>query len=376
MAQKKKVGIITFHASHNYGSMLQAYALQQVILGMGHDCEIINFRTERQREFYRPMFMRGEFIDRLKRSVVYAPYISAWRKKHRLFECFLNEKYHLSHGEYATLEELECAGLNYDVYISGSDQIWNTRAFDFDWAYLLPFAGSSRRVAYAPSMGPVPFQSISSEDKAKKMADLLGHYDCISVREQQTRKMVTQLTGRDCAVVLDPTLLISPEVWSEMAGDTPLIKGDYIFLYTPWYDENVYMEAGKISNQSQMPVINSLLHTELLLNLKIMRQHFNFHLTTGPIEFLNLCKFAKYTIGRSFHLAAFSIIFRKPFYAVEGMKDSRVIDLLRLTGLEQRGIDVSSNFSKIPLTVEYDAAHHQLSSARELSLEWLHKSLS
>lgn len=47
----KKVGIITFHASHNYGSMLQAYALQQVIIGMGFDCEIINFRTKRQKNF-------------------------------------------------------------------------------------------------------------------------------------------------------------------------------------------------------------------------------------------------------------------------------------------------------------------------------------
>ena len=140
MALKQKVGIITFHASHNYGSMLQAYALQQVILEMRHDCEIINFRTERQREFYRPIFVRGSFFDRLKRRMFYALHISSWKKKYRLFEAFLNEKYHLSQGEYATLEDLENAALDYTVYISGCDQIWNTHAFDFDFAYLLPFA--------------------------------------------------------------------------------------------------------------------------------------------------------------------------------------------------------------------------------------------
>lgn len=375
MAQKRKVGIITFHASHNYGSMLQAYALQQVVLGMGHDCEIINFRTARQREFYRPMFIRGTFTDRLKRSLVYAPYISSWRKKHQLFERFLNEKYRLSHGEYATLEELERAGHDYDVYISGSDQIWNTRAFDFDWAYLLPFAKGSRRVAYAPSMGPVPFQSISS-DKAEKMAQLLSGYGYLSVRERQTMEKIAQLTNKDCVVTLDPTLLIEPETWDEMAGDTPLIKGDYIFLYTPWYDANVYMEAERMSRRLKMPVVISLLHEGLIPNLKIMRKRFKCRLATGPMEFLNLCKFARYTVGRSFHLVAFSIIFRKPFYAIDGMKDSRVIDLLQLTGLEQRSVSSEEDFAGIPLAVDFDIVHSRLSDAREGSLEWLRKSLS
>lgn len=375
MARKKKVGIITFHASHNYGSMLQAYALQQMVIRMGHDCEIINFRTAKQREYYRPPFVKGSLIDRLKRYIVYAPYISTWRKKHRLFERFLNEKYCLSHGEYVTLEELERAGLDYDVCISGSDQIWNTCAFDFDWAYLLPFAKGSRRVAYAPSMGPVPFQSISS-DKAEKMARLLSGYGYLSVRERQTMEKIAQLTNKDCVVTLDPTLLIEPEAWDEMAGDTPLIKGDYIFLYTPWFDEDVYIEAEHMSRHHNMPVVVSLLHEKLVYNLKIIRKHFVCRLATGPMEFLNLCKFARYIVGRSFHLVAFSIIFRKPFYAIDGMKDSRVIDLLQLTGLEQRSVSSEEDFAGIPLAVDFDIVHSRLSDARERSLEWLRKSLS
>ena len=376
MARKKKVGIITFHASHNYGSMLQAYALQQTVIGMGYDCEIINFRTVRQREFYRPIFVRGSFIDKAKRCVFYAPYIYAWKKKHWLFERFLNEKYHLSREAYNTLGDLEKADLDCDIYISGSDQIWNTRAFDFDWAYLLPFAGNSRRVAYAPSMGPVPFQSISSEDKAARMAKLLSGYDHLSVRERQTMEKIAQLTNKDCVVTLDPTLLIELDAWSKMAGDTPLIKGDYIFLYTPWYDEIVYLEAERMSRRLKMPVVISLLHEGLIPNLKIMRKRFKCRLATGPMEFLNLCKFARYTVGRSFHLVAFSIIFRKPFYAIDGMKDSRVIDLLQLTGLEQRSVSSEEDFAGIPLAVDFDIVHSRLSDARERSLEWLRKSLS
>ena len=77
----KKIGIITFHASHNYGSMLQAYALQQTVLGMGLDCEIINFRTNIQTEHFKPPFMRGTIQGKIKRFIQYLPYCySLFRK--------------------------------------------------------------------------------------------------------------------------------------------------------------------------------------------------------------------------------------------------------------------------------------------------------
>lgn len=373
MAQKKKVGIITFHASHNYGSMLQAYALQQIIFGMGYDCEIINFRTKRQREFYRPTFVRGSFIGRIKRSIFYAPYISSWKKKHQLFELFLEEKYHLSAKEYSTLEELERATLNYDIYISGSDQIWNTCAFDFDWAYFLPFAGHARRVAYAPSMGPSPLQSINSVEKAEKIAKLMHYYDFISVRELQTREKIMQFTDIECAVTLDPTLLIGAEIWNKMAGDTPLIKGNYIFLYTPWFNEAIYTEAERMSKAMNMPIVVSLLHNGWRNNRRITRKPYLCHLATGPIEFLNLCKFATFNIGKSFHLVVFSILLRTPFYAMNGMKDSRVRDLLVQTGLEALGRSLPEN-AVLPV-IDFDEAHRRIAKASRLSLEWLHNSL-
>ena len=375
MMEKKKVGIITFHASHNYGSMLQAYALQQTVLGMGCECEIINFRTERQQEFYRPIFSRGSFIDRLKRSLFYAPYLSSWKKKHQLFEKFIKERYHLSQKKYTTLEELEQADLDYDIYVSGSDQIWNTSALDFDWAYFLPFAGNSRRVAYAPSMGPLPHQLTFSKEMAVKTAELLKSYNHISVREQQTMEIVTQLTDADYTVTLDPTLLVEPQKWSIMAGEAPLIKGNYIFLYTPWYNADVYEEANRMSKTLKIPIVISLFHDGALANLKIMRRHYYCRLSSGPLEFLNLCKFATYTIGKSFHLVAFSILFRKPFFAINGMEDSRVIDLLKLTGLEHRSVSPIKGFSTIPTQIDFDEVHHRLADAKKQSLNWLRESL-
>ena len=137
MKRKEKVGIITFHASHNYGSMLQAYALQQTILNMGYDCEIINFRTFRQKNYYRPEFLRGALIGQFNRILLYLPFIFPLWKKHCKFEQFLNEKFRLSSKEYTTEDELKLTKFKYDIYISGSDQIWNPLTFDFDFAYLL-----------------------------------------------------------------------------------------------------------------------------------------------------------------------------------------------------------------------------------------------
>ena len=167
----KKVGIITFHAAYNYGSMLQAYALQQVILSMGYDCEIINFRSPAQKRQYKPIFVVGSLYGRCVRFIIQAAYVWGILKKQRLFEQFLNSELKLSYNEYGTLEDLENAGFNYDYYISGSDQIWNVYCNDFNYAYFLPFVKSGKRIAYAPSMGAQ--LSIKTYKDRKKVIDLL-----------------------------------------------------------------------------------------------------------------------------------------------------------------------------------------------------------
>lgn len=148
----KKVGIITFHASHNYGSMLQAYALQQTVLRLGCECEIINLRTQLQRKIYSPFFMYKGWAKKLK-ALRYPRLAIEDIKKHQKFEQFLHEKYILSPHTYTTAEELKNANLDYDCYISGSDQIWNTSCADFLTSYFFDFVKHGKRIAYAPVWG-------------------------------------------------------------------------------------------------------------------------------------------------------------------------------------------------------------------------------
>lgn len=371
---RKKVGIITFHASHNYGSMLQAYALQQTILGMGLDCEIINYRTRIQKEHFKPPFMRGTILGKVKRFMLFLPYCYSLFRKFKLFEEFLSYHYKLSDKEFSSLSELNEANLPYDVIISGSDQIWNTYCFDFDWAYFLPFAKSAYRVAYAPSLGPTPFHSIRTEME-QQIESFLRAYDAISVRDSLAQKELKRLTSIECPIMIDPTLLLPIHDWHDMAGNTPIIKGKYVFLYTPWYEKPVFDAAMVISKKLGVPVVVSQLYDSWKRNSWIVNKNFKSCISTGPKEFLNLCKFSTCTIGASFHVVVFSILFNTPFYAVDGMKDSRVSELLSMTGLESRIWDSQQPPVEISLNLNFNQAMDAIGIKRNNCIEWLRKEL-
>lgn len=371
---KKKVGIITFHASHNYGSMLQAYALQQTVSGMGFDCEIINFRTKVQTEHFKPPFMRGTMQGKIKRFIQFLPFYYSLFKKFELFEMFLTSYYKLSDKEFSSLAELNEANLPYDTIISGSDQIWNTYCFDFDWAYFLPFAQSAHKVAYAPSLGPTPFHSIRI-GMEQQIKSLLEAYDALSVRDSLAQKELKKLTGIEYPIMLDPTLLLPIQSWHNLAGNTPIVKGKYVFLYTPWYEKPVFDAAKTISKELGIPVVVSQLYDRWKYNSWIVDKTFKPHISTGPKEFLNLCKFATCTVGASFHVAVFSILFQTPFYAVNGMEDSRVAELLTMTGLESRSWDMQCPCG-LSLNLNFNQAMDFLKNKRSNSIEWLRKELA
>lgn len=362
-----KVGIITFHASHNYGSMLQAYALQQTVLSLGHKCEIINLRTAAQKSFYKPFFKLPGFRKKIK-ALVYPKLAFDDYRKHRLFEYFLQKNLILTNEEYHSATELAAADLDFDAYISGSDQIWNTICFDHASSYFLDFVKSGKRIAYAPSMGPRP--EVEVADKfTPAIKEYLRHYSAVSVREKRTADRVRQICGIDPQIVADPTLLLSQEEWSALAGSKPLIDGKYMLIYTPWYDDykNLYVLAAKFAESRNIIIISS---TQEGYRIWGRNPKFKYLPATGPIEFLNLVKYSQGVFCGSFHAVVFSLIFGKPFYTYKGMDDSRISQLLKLTGLE---ISAESTAS-IDSTVFSDA-YQKLNPFIESSRRYLKDSL-
>lgn len=323
-----KVGILTFHSAHNYGSMLQAFALHKVVSEMGHDCEIINFRTERQRQYYKSS------LKFWLKSFLSSPLLCRdLRTKSLLFEDFLSRHIALSMSEFHSYRDLEENAQGYDAYISGSDQIWNVGCYDWDKSYCLGFVKSGRKIAYAPSMGPEPESQILSDSRRlSELCQYIKKYDRISVRESKTAEIVGKLTGNIPQTTLDPTLLVPVEKWETLASGNPSVKGEYLLIYTPWCIPSFYKQCVELGRQLGLKIVSTL---DYCYDSYRFDQNVIYKVATGPCEFLNLVRNARIVAGASFHAVAFAIIFGKQFYAYKGMDDSRVSSLLNLTGLTE-----------------------------------------
>lgn len=367
-----KAGIITFHASHNYGSMLQAYALQKIVESLGHECEIINFRTRRQRFVYRPFFINCSKIRTLRHFLFNTRLTCGELLKHIRYERFMNEEMNLSPIEYQDYASLCNAILPYDLYISGSDQIWNTACGDWDEAYGLGFARMGKKIAYAPSMGPMPKEDIDADnEKLSKLLAMIREYDFVTVREKGTADRICQLSGLRFQTALDPTLLLSKEQWLKLESDMPIVDGDYAFLYAPWENAELTGKAMEISRRLGIKLVSTMFYDYGKGDNGIICK-----VSAGPKQFLNLIRNARLVIGASFHAAAFSIIFGKQLYAFRGMNDSRISSLLSLAGLESFASEPEEIMNEARLTLAYSEAKKKLFPSIAGSIAFLKKALN
>ena len=364
----KKVGIITFHASHNYGSMLQAYALQQVVLGMGYDCEIINFRSVAQKEMYKPIFMRGTLYGKCVRFIIQATYALGILKKYRLFEKFLKENLILSSKEYNTLKDLENADFNYDYFISGSDQIWNSTTLYVDPLYYLRFAPSYKRVALAPSFG----RDYIADYNRSKMSIWISDYPYISVREKSGVSLIEEMTGRKAQHLLDPTLVITSEEWKKFLEIKEHKRQNYILAY--FLDEPsdyARLQLLKLKNEMGCEI------KSIPFIFKNM-EYSDASIAAGPKEFVSLIANARLVCTDSFHGTAFSLNMHTPFYTFEreygaaNKQSERILSILSMVGMMQRyephitecSIDeIDFNYSDLVLSKEREKVYEFVQNA-------------
>lgn len=367
------VKIITFHAPYNYGSSLQAFALQRVVKSLGYGCKTINFRTSDQKKMYcsccrTPIRSVKDVIKRL----FLKPYKAALDEKLAKFEYFIaNDLEHTQ--EYTSLDMLMSNPPEADVYITGSDQVWNTHCPDFDMAYFLPFAKGSRMVSYAPSMCKAPKQGYIAEIKM-----CLSLFDAVSVREQSSSDLVEDLIGRPPQIVLDPTLLLSRDEWDQFVKPEPLVQGDYLFFYTPYMKDDVIDVVKYISKELNLNiVISNFIDYKLLYD-----KSFTHRLSTGPWDFLNLIKNARIVCSSSFHSIIFSVLYDVPFCAINALNDERMSYLLQRTELERNNIFSDSindeGFRErlhALLKVDYSTAHTYIETEKINSISYLRESL-
>lgn len=364
-----KTATITFHAAHNYGSMLQAYALQQVILRLGHSNVIINLRTSRQRNLYcKPLKYRGNIFILFLRCLFYLPFIKSLNKKYNLFEQYLKDNLLLTR-EFLTENEIENANLKFDCYISGGDQIWNIAPIDFDWSYFLPFVKRGKKISYAVSMGP---KGIQAQQKRGLIKEYLSTYNIIGVREEGTKKIISEFLSKNIQVVLDPVLLLTKDEWCNHFDRTPIIKGRYIFMYVPMFNKQVYDLSLLISKRLKIKVVTTTFQLKSLFYTSFEKK-----LEVGPCEFLNILSNANLVISGSFHATVFAVLFHIPFFSVGGDKDNRTSFFLNSLNLLARTISLSDWEEKInkAFYCDFSKADSILNKERIKSIDFLKTSI-
>ncbi|GAB4318049.1 MAG: hypothetical protein Kow0019_19440 [Methanobacteriaceae archaeon] len=369
-----KIAIITLNSAHNFGASLQAYALQKTLENLNFEVDIINYRYKRIDNIYNPYrrTKRGPldvkfYLSRLKLHLLDRYKI----RKYNNYEKFMAEYFNLT-APYKTINQLVDVEWDYDFYICGSDQIWNSHITrGLQPAYFLDFLPkNSKKIAYAASLGT---DTIHEHD-IPIFKKYLHHIDCISVRERSSIKAIKECTDKPIHVTADPTLLLKKEDYDKLKIDPKFKDKDYIFVYLIDRNEELYKIAEKISQQENLPVVFS---SPYLPPEKVFKKQMGSVWDMGPREFLGVIANAKYVVTNSFHGNIFSILYQKPFIsAPHFITSARVLEFLSAVNLKQVLFTDSKKFTSInDIEFDYEDVQKRVKDLKEKSINYLKKSL-
>lgn len=331
-----KVGILTFHDAHNYGAVLQAYALKKYIRKLGHNVRIINYH-----HYTIPDGFPKENNEK------------RWEK----FNDFIKELIDYDEEVYQSEEELE--KLDIDTWICGSDQIWNPEITNgINKGFFLNFKTNGKKISYAVSMG-IPELPLEHEEEFKKSIENL---DYISVREESLKKYVEKFTDKPIMKAIDPTFLLEKKEYDDLIEQSKY--SNYVLINELGPDERLMKIAKKIAKKNNLEIIE--------LNDKYKENYECKQISdASPMEYLTLIKNANAIVTNSFHGTVFSIIFEKEFYTITRLnRNSRMENVLDIVGMRERliqNVDEIENVKK----QNYDVAHENLKKEIEKSRRFL-----
>ena len=263
--------------------------------------------------------------------------------------------------KYTTFTELKNKPPRADIYIAGSDQIWNSILPNGkDPAFFLNFGDKSiKRISYAASFGI----SLIPDNVKDTTKQYLSFLDDISVREITGVKLLSEL-GYNSTVVLDPVFLLNTNEWEILARSIKhVINHKYILVYDIFQDNNNLISAAQdLSKKYGLEIVS--------IN-DAKKSHYAHHNISngGPIEFLNLIYNAEFVISCSFHATAFALIFHKKFLVFYQKNNiSRMQDLLKSVELEECLNPKSIDFNKYNWNKINDLLNEKISLSKKFIL--------
>lgn len=369
----KKIGIITFHRSYNCGSMMQTYALQTVIKKLGGEPEVIDFANDGQKNLYKTYF-ENTSLKNIVKNLMIIPHRKRIRLNNTCYEKFLKESFILSPNSYSKNYDLD--DNRYSVVIAGSDQIWNITITDNDDAYFLFWVKKAKKIAYAPSFGARNISFFTTNPD--RYAEYLCDFDSLSVRENNGKKWIKELTGKNVNVVLDPTLLLDSAEYNLLVKNDLNLPPKYIFYYAPHYEKEINKLVYLVSKELNIPVIAFNSKSYYVKSMQCLG--FKLPEKEDPYTYLELIKNAELIITTSFHGTIFSSIYRKKFWIVKNGEmfdsDDRVSTLTGMLDLDDRVISMCYNEDFDYLREkDYTKYEKLLTEQRKKSLAYLENAL-
>ena len=348
-----KVGLITFHDTTNFGSLLQTYGLYKAIENLGQECYVIDYKCDSIVD--RELPHKIKFTYHLKSLVIDLLFMPTKIKKHQAFLEFLRRHMKLSRPLFRdTIGEIDG---EYDKYFAGSDIVWGLDITRGDTAYFLDFISEKhRKFAFSASIGNPWHDS----DKPK-LKSLLMDFRHIAVREDESANWVEELIFNRPDVVCDPTMLLESKEWVEIKSDKYADVENYVLVYFNDNAGKCLATAKEYAKKNGMEV-RYVNYGRPLQGIKSVRP-------VSLEDFLSLIFYAQHVFTASYHGMLFSIYFRKQFSYFNRAHKSRMNTLARKLNVSHcNGENV--DISQLPY-VDYDVVDKMVADYRRYSLERL-----
>lgn len=360
--ENKSVALMTWHTDDNYGTVLQAYALREQIKKNGFEKVDLIASTPN-----RPVL---KLIKRLKvNNLITKILLSKENIKNKCLEkTFKFNKFRESKFTFSKkcedASDLFLLNDEYDKFVCGSDQIWSPILYDEN--YFLGFVkDNSKKIAYAPSLG---LSKIENEGIKKSIKEQIDTFSALSIREEQGRKILKEITDKEIEVVLDPTLLLDKKEWNKLfnlAGSSE----QYIVYYCLTNNKKHYSFAKKMARKLNKKLV-------IIPGNVIDYLHKNV-INASPEEFLSLIYNAFLVITDSFHGTIFSVNFNVPFITLKRFKDnklsqnSRIYNILKKVNLTSRLYNNNDKYFIYNYNINFDECNNILKKQRKKSIDYL-----
>lgn len=354
-----KIGILTYHRSHNYGALLQSIATRVVLERLGHEAYYVDYWPGYHRRMYALIDEKIIFSRHIRRTYHYL--------KDKVICVFMCKKHRRANmNRFISLYiEPYCKPVSeqFDIILYGSDQIWRKQPEDI--GYNPVYFGenafkSNKHIAYAASMGILP----DNEKDIAIVKELVSHLTKISVRENDLKSFLNGIGFTNVSLCLDPTLLLTSYQWDCIFKAKEKYKEKYVLFYDllPNSFRSSELDNFALRHKCKLKILHSA---------PTPKETPNCICTASPEDFINLIRDAEFVFTSSFHGLVFSITYKKPFLASFSRNSNRAESILQQLGLSEYLIPPMAAIPTDVKPIDYNNVMERMERMRIVSMEYL-----